>query len=489
MSKNVTSVVQSDAPLHKIDAEAMVVGLYSDGFSQAATALDEASGGQISRLIEAGEKPGKLLQLTPLWNVASLEAPLVLLVGLGPKENSNRQVAFQAAAAAGAKLSTRQREKVAFCLPSKWAGELHEAAVAGALVGTQGQDLYRRDKKLFPPKEVLWTGTDAETVRAGRIVGDSVNLTRRLVNEPPQEIYPESFAEECVAVAGKHGLTVEVWDEDRLERERAGSLLAVAKGSVRPPRLVVLRYQGAAEGESPLALVGKGVTFDSGGLSLKTSEGMKTMKCDMAGAATVLGAVQAIAALKLPVNVVGLMGLVENMPGSRAMKLGDVLWSRAGKTIEVLNTDAEGRLVLADVLNVAVELGAGHIIDLATLTGACVVALGTDVAGLMSNHDAWCDQVEQASKVCGEPAWKLPMFAEYGEQIQSSVADIKNIGKGRWAGAITAAKFLEEFVDNVPWTHIDIAGPAFLDSPKPWCDAGASGAFVRTLVEVARNYK
>lgn len=489
MSKNVTSVVQCDAPLHQIDAEAIVVGLHSNGFSQVATALDEASGGQISKLIEAGETPGKLLQLTPLWNIASLEAPLVLLVGLGPKESANRQVAFQSAAAAGANLSTRKRERVAYCLPSEWAGELHEAAVAGALVATQGQDLYRRDKKLFPPKEVLWAGTDAETVRAGRIVGDSVNLTRRLVNEPPQEIYPESFAEKCVAVAGKHGLSVEVWDEDRLERERAGSLLAVAKGSERPPRLVVLRYQGAAEGKAPLALVGKGVTFDSGGLSLKTSEGMKTMKCDMAGAATVLGAVQAIAALKLPVNVVGLMGLVENMPGSRAMKLGDVLWSRAGKTIEVLNTDAEGRLVLADVLNVAVELGAGHIIDLATLTGACVVALGTDVAGLMSNDDAWCDEIEQASKVCGEPAWKLPMFPEYSEQIQSSVADIKNIGKGRWAGAITAAKFLEEFVENVPWTHIDIAGPAFLDSPKPWCDAGASGAFVRTLVEVARNYK
>lgn len=489
MSKNVTSVARIDTPLHEVDAAAIVVGLYSDGFSASATALDEASGGLITRLIEAGETPGKLNALTPLWNVTSLRAPQVLVVGLGPRECQNRQTAFQAAAVAGGNLASKQREKIAYYMPEDWSGELHESAVAGALVASQGQDLYRRDKKLFPPKDLLWSGTDAETVRAGRIIGEAVNLTRRLVNEPPQEIYPESFAEQCVAVAGQLGLSVDVWDEKRLESERAGSLLAVAKGSVRPPRLVMMHYQGAGEGVAPLALVGKGVTFDSGGLSLKSGEGMKTMKCDMAGAATVLGAVQAIAALKLPVNVVGLMGLVENMPGGRAMKLGDVLWSRAGKTIEVLNTDAEGRLVLADVLNVAVEQGAGHIIDLATLTGACVVALGTDVAGLMTNDDAWCAKIEEASRTCGEPAWKLPMFPEYTEQIQSTVADIKNIGKGRWAGAITAAKFLEEFVDDVPWTHIDIAGPAFLDAPKPWCDAGASGAFVRTLVEVARGYK
>ncbi len=488
MSNNITSVQRIETPLHEVDAAAVVVGLYSDNLPRSATVVDEASGGLIGRLNETGESPGKLLKRTPLWNVAGIRAARVLIVGLGPREKVNRQVAFQAASAAGATLASTQQEKIAFFLPDDWPDDLHEAAISGALVSSQGQDLYRRNKKLFPPNELLWAGATAEAVDAGSIVGEAINLTRRLVNEPPQEITPEAFAERCVSVAGQHGLAIDVWDEERLERERAGSLLAVAKGSDRPPRLVVMRYQGAGEEQRPLALVGKGVTFDSGGLSLKTSEGMKTMKCDMAGAATVLGAIQAIAALKLPVNVVGLMGLVENMPGSRAMKLGDVLWSRAGKTIEVLNTDAEGRLVLADVLNVAVEMGAEHIIDLATLTGACMVALGTDVAGLMSNNDPWCDKIEEASRVCGEPAWKLPMFAEYGEQIQSNVADIKNIGKGRWAGAITAAKFLEEFVDDVPWTHIDIAGPSFLDSAKPWCDAGATGCFVRTLIEVARTY-
>jgi leucyl aminopeptidase len=234
--------------------------------------------------------------------------------------------------------------------------------------------------------------------------------------------------------------------------------------------------------------VGKGVTFDSGGLSIKPTDGMLTMKCDMAGAATVVGAMQAIARLKLPVNVIGLCGLVENMLGGDAYKLGDVLTARSGKTIEVHNTDAEGRLVLADVLDVAVERKVDKIIDLATLTGACVVALGTDVAGLMTNDQAWCDTIRAAADATGEQVWQLPMFAEFGEQIKGEVADIKNVGAGRWGGAITAAKFLEEFVAETPWTHIDIAGPAFLEKPKPYLDAGGSGAYVRTLVEIARGW-
>jgi leucyl aminopeptidase len=231
------------------------------------------------------------------------------------------------------------------------------------------------------------------------------------------------------------------------------------------------------------------VTFDSGGLSIKDNENMKTMKCDMAGAATVLAAMQAIARLQLRANVVGLCGLVENMVSGSSYKLGDVLRARSGKSIEVLNTDAEGRLVLADVLDVATQsLGARKLIDLATLTGACMVALGRDVAGAMSNDQPWCDEVLAAAKDCGEPAWQLPMFDDYRELIKSAVADIKNVGDGRWGGAITAAKFLEEFVAGKPWVHLDIAGPAFLESAKPWLDAGGSGQFVRTLVEVARRW-
>jgi leucyl aminopeptidase len=217
---------------------------------------------------------------------------------------------------------------------------------------------------------------------------------------------------------------------------------------------------------------------------------MLTMKCDMAGAATVLGAMQAIARLELPINVVGLMGLVENMTGPAAYKLGDVLTARNGRTIEVHNTDAEGRLVLADVLCVTVETGAAKIIDLATLTGACMVALGTETTGVMTNDQPWCDELLSAARQCGEPAWQLPMSPDiYDEQIKSEVADIKNVGDGRWGGAITAAKFLEQFVDGKPWTHLDIAGPAFLEKPKPWLDGGGTACMLRTLVEVARRWK
>jgi len=229
-------------------------------------------------------------------------------------------------------------------------------------------------------------------------------------------------------------------------------------------------------------LVGKGVTFDSGGLSLKPSEGMADMKCDMAGAATVLGVMYAIAKLGVTQNVIGVCGLVENMVSGDSYKLGDVIETRSGKTIEILNTDAEGRVVLADTLDVAVQNQPRAIVDLATLTGACLVALGNEVAGLMTNDQALCDAIRESAQDVGEPVWQLPMFDLYDEKVKSKVADIKNTGEGRWGGAITAAKFLEHFVGDVPWVHIDIAGPAFADSPKPHRDAGATGAMVRTLI-------
>jgi leucyl aminopeptidase len=335
---------------------------------------------------------------------------------------------------------------------------------------------------------VNWAGGDASGFRSGQILAESVNLARRLVNEPPDEIYPAAFADRATNVAQEAGLQIEIWDQAKLEAERCGSLLAVAKGSSREARLVIVRHEGGPASAPQLAIVGKGVTFDSGGLSIKPSDGMLTMKCDMAGAATMLAAMSAIARLKLPVNVIGLAGLVENMLGPAAMKLGDVLHARSGKTIEVHNTDAEGRLVLADVLDVAVEQKPAKIVDLATLTGACVVALGTEVAGLMTNDQSWCDAVASAARACGEPVWQLPMYPDiFDDHIRSEVADIKNVGDGRWGGAISAAKFLEQFVAGVPWTHIDIAGPAFRDKPKPWCDAGASGQYVRSLVELARG--
>ena len=236
-----------------------------------------------------------------------------------------------------------------------------------------------------------------------------------------------------------------------------------------------------------MALVGKGVTFDSGGLSLKPSDGMLTMKCDMSGGAAVLAAAATIAALQLPVHLVAAIGLVENMTGPAAYKLGDVITARSGTTIEVHNTDAEGRIVLADVLDVVRGLQPGRIVDAATLTGACMVALGHDVAGLFTNDQPWCDRLAAAARAVGEPVWQLPMYADYDEQIKSDVADIKNVGDGRWGGSITAAKFLERFVGGIPWTHIDIAGPAFAEKPRPWTDGGGTGAMVRPFVELVRG--
>ena len=358
----------------------------------------------------------------------------------------------------------------------------------GPLLAVMGKTYIAVKRRAIPFRNSHWSGGNQGALAGGQVLGESVNLARRLVNEPPSDMNPEAFADTAALIARDTGLEIEIWDKARLEEEKCGSLLAVARGSAREPRLVIVRHNGGGPDGKTLALVGKGVTFDSGGLSLKPSDSMKTMKCDMAGAATVLGAMRAIARLNLPVNVVGLMGLVENMVSGDSYKLGDVLHARNGKTIEVLNTDAEGRLVLADVLAVAVDRGADKIIDLATLTGACVVALGQDVAGLMTNDQPWCDAVRAAAETCGEPAWQLPMFAEFGEQIKSDVADIKNVGAGRWGGAITAAKFLEQFVAEKPWTHIDIAGPSFADSAKPWIDGGGSGAMVRTLVEVARRW-
>jgi leucyl aminopeptidase len=481
-------VSTTQVPITQIEADAVVVGIVADSvLTGAAHELDQASGGTLSRLIENKEVSTKRLDVTTILAPAGIKAPLAAVVGLGAKDSFDRGAAFRCAAAAAKHLAGKERGKVAYYLADGWSREQLEGGIAGSLVGCVGQDIHRTKKNKHVPGEILWAGISDDVMRSARTIAEGVNLARRLINAPPNEIYPESFAEEAVSVAESCGLGIDVWDKKRLVAERCGSLLGVAEGSAREPRLIILRYQGGKPGEAPIAFVGKGVTFDSGGLSIKPIDGMTTMKCDMAGAAAVLGSMQAIAQLKLPVSVVGLCGLVENMLSGTSYKLGDVLRARSGKTIEVLNTDAEGRLVLADVLNVALDQNPAKMIDLATLTGACVVALGNDVAGMMTNDQGWCDAVKAAADACGEPLWQLPMFSEYGEQIRSEVADIKNVGNGRWGGAITAAKFLEEFVGGKPWVHLDIAGPAFLDSAKPWIDAGGSGFAVRTLVEVARR--
>jgi leucyl aminopeptidase len=473
-----------------IEADALTVFLPEGGVGAGACAdIDRATGGLLSRLVSAGEITGKRFECVPVLAPPGLRVTQLLVVGLGKREDIDAGTLYRAAATATRQLSGRARSRVAIVADQAWSARQTEQAVAGGAVGMVGQDIYRSEKKRSPIGTTVWIGATPEVVARGTAIGDGVNLARRLVNTAPDDMYPQTFAEEAAAVAGRTGMEVTIWDEDQLARERCQAILAVGRGSHRPPRLVVLRYQGGGRGDGPpdLALVGKGVTFDSGGLSLKPSDSMLTMKCDMAGGAAVLGAAATIAALELPVHLVAAVGLAENMTGPAAYKLGDVITARSGTTIEVHNTDAEGRIVLADVLDVVKGLGPRQIIDAATLTGACMVALGYDVAGLFTNDQPLCDALAAAARSVGEPVWQLPMYAEYDDQIKSEVADIKNVGEGRWGGAITAAKFLERFVGGIPWTHVDIAGPAFAEKPRPWTDGGGTGAMVRAFVEFARG--
>ncbi|MFM7207274.1 MAG: leucyl aminopeptidase [Planctomycetaceae bacterium] len=480
-----------------VEADAVVVFLAEGGTASGPAAqVDAATGGLLARLAAAGELTGRRYECVPLLAAPGLQSGQLLVVGVGKRELVTAGVLFRAAATAARHLAGRPRGRVAFVADGSWTTKQMEQAVAGAAVGMVGQDLYRAEPKRTRFGTTIWIAAPIEAVERGAVIAEGVNLARRLVNMAPDDMYPQSFADECATIAGRTGLDIEIWDEDRLVRERCNAILAVGRGSSRPPRLVILRYRGtgrtgqgrpSAPGTPPLALVGKGVTFDSGGLSLKPSESMLTMKCDMSGAAAVLAAVATIASLKLPLDVVVGIGLAENMTGPAAYKLGDVITARSGTTIEVHNTDAEGRLVLADVLDVIRGERPARIVDLATLTGACVVALGQDVAGLFTNDQPCCDAVAAAAREVGEAVWQLPMFPDYDEQITSEVADIKNVGDGRWGGAITAAKFLERFVGGIPWTHVDIAGPAFSEKSRPWTDGGATGAMVRTLVELART--
>lgn len=461
--------------------------------------LDAALGGQLVRLREKQDLTGKPAELLALRDVPGIAAERLLLVGLGPADKLTDAVLHKAMLTAARHISTKDKQRVVVAVPA--AGETIPpgwvSLIAAAMqVGAVGQDLYRAEKQRFAFDALTLLIGSGESRAAqsklraaadeGNILGEAVNLARELVNQPPSTIFPVSLAELATNLAKEHGLVCEVLDESGLEREKMNALMAVAQGSEQPPRLVILEHKGSKDGPV-LGLCGKGVTFDSGGLSIKNTEGMLTMKCDMAGAATVLATMLAIARLKLPVHVIGLMGCVENMPSGSAFKLGDVLKARNGVTIEVHNTDAEGRLVLADVLSYAVDRGADYLIDLATLTGACVVALGEEVVGAFTNNQEWCDRVLKAAERAGEDVWQLPMHDHFAELIKSDVADIKNVG-GRWGGAITAAKFLERFVGDKPWVHLDIAGPAFASGPKPHREGGGTGCMVRSLMELVRAF-
>jgi leucyl aminopeptidase len=479
-----------------VDADWLIVPV-ADGepLSPAVAALDSHLGGLIARLIQNGDITGTANETVPVFNPSGIAASRLLVVGVGKPAGLDRTRLHEAAGAAGRAVTSKPCGRIAALLSDQI--PVVDSALAfgvGLVQGGIGPGLRKATPTRFNPAEIILiapTGADTmafETaVNRAAVEGRAVALARELVNTPPCDLYPESFADRACAVAEQTGVECTVLDEPALRAERMGALLGIAQGSDRPPRLVVLRYLGAPAGRT-LGLVGKGVTFDSGGLSIKTNDQMADMKCDMAGAAAVLAAVTAAAELKLPVNLLGVMALVENMPSGRAVKLGDVLRARSGKTIEILNTDAEGRVILADALNYAVDQGANHLLDLATLTGACLVALGASVAGLMGNDDSWTGSVLAAAHRAGERAWQLPLWPLYEEALKSNVADLKNAPGSRYGGAINAAKFLEQFVDGRPWVHLDIAGPAWTEKESATLDAGGTGYGVRTMVELAMRY-
>jgi leucyl aminopeptidase len=439
---------------------------------------------------------GKLGESLLVPTTGGGEAPAakaVLLVGVGPKDAASPDACRRAIGRVARQLA--RRRTVATTLPqivgAKDQLEAVQATVEGVLLGSYRFDRYKTkaddaDRRLGKVT-VLGAKADAkaakgarEAIRRGEVIAESQMWARDLVNTPALDLPPAEIAREAQAMAKQVGLTCKVWTEAELKKGGFGGVLGVGQGSVRPPRLIELKYSGGGKG-SPIALTGKGIAFDSGGLSIKDATGMEWMKSDMGGAASILATMRAIALLKPKANVIAAIPSAENMPSGSAIRPGDVLKHRGGTTSEVLNTDAEGRLVLADSLAFLAEKKPRVIIDTATLTGACMIALGTDIWGAMGNDRDLIRDVLAAGDAAGEPGWELPMHEPYRKLIDSDIADIKNIGK-RFGGAITAALFLREFVGEVPWVHLDIAGPAFAERPGDYWPKGATGSPVRTLV-------
>jgi leucyl aminopeptidase len=483
----------------KIKADAIMVYHY-EGRKRPegeAAAVDKALGGAITQLIKQGDIKGKLNEVTLIHSLGRLPAGRIAVVGLGKKKELDTNKIRGALAEACRYLRGKGIASVASGVQGAGIDNIKiddavQAMTEGTVLGlyTFRRHMTKKENDSGEIKQFTIIGKEKrlleKAIEKGQILAEAANWTRDMVNEPSNFMTPADMASAARQIARKYGLKVEVFEKEKIKEMRMGGLLGVSKGSQQTPRFIVLTYKGRESDDIDVALVGKGLTFDSGGISIKPSEHMEDMKGDMAGGAGVMGAIMAVARLKPKINVTALVPATENMPSGSAQKPGDVLTIMNGKTVEVVNTDAEGRLILADALSYANKLGAKAIIDAATLTGACVVALGKICSGAFTNNQTLLDKVITASKEVGEPAWQLPMFDEYKEANKSNVADIKNTGN-RYGGAITAAKFLEEFVDKTPWVHLDIAGTADTDKEKGYLVKGATGVPVRTLVNVVLN--
>ena len=483
--------------ISQVEADAIVVNLF-EGVEQpggATFAVDKALNGAVSALIGRGQIRGKFGEVNIVHTFGKLPAGVVAIAGLGKREDFNVDKIRAVTGEFCRALRKLNCHKIATILHGAGAGgiELEASAQAiaeGAILGLYGFNRYKKPE-YEEVEEIVIVVKEKEdvpilepVVAKGKLVAEAANLARDMVNEPANYMTPSQMAETAKEIAGKYGLKLKVFDREDMEAMGMGALLGVAKGSSQPPKLMTLSYKGDRDCERTLGFLGKGITFDSGGISIKPSEGMEDMKGDMAGAAAVMAAVGAIAQLKPKINVTAVIPATENLPSGTALKPGDVLKAMNGKTIEVISTDAEGRLILADALSYAVKQGLSPLIDLATLTGACRVALGLLYSGVFGNDQDWIDEVFKAAARTGERMWLMPMPEEYKEQNKSEIANVKNTGN-RYGGAITAALFLAEFVDNTPWVHIDIAGPRLSSKETGYTVKGATGFGVRTLVELA----
>lgn len=479
-------------PLATIEADLLVIGISQDEpLSTAAQALDSEWSGLLGTVREEGAFKGKAYELEWLYPTPG-KTHRALLIGTGKVAAYDARTVRRLAAIAARQARNKKASRVAIALPASNSVDtalLVQSIADGALTGLVDSDLYkdRDNKSTIDTIQVAVTETDqtaTDALERGRKIAAAVNFGRWLGDEPANIMTPIRAADEASKWAAECGIECQVLGEDELREAGMGSLLSVSGGSDLPARVVVLSYNGG--GGQKLGLVGKGVTFDTGGISIKPAADMHYMKYDMCGAAAVLSAIGGIAQLGLKANVIAVAGLVENMPSGTATRPGDVVRAANGKTIEIINTDAEGRLVLADALDLARKRGAERLVDVATLTGAIKVALGDVATGAMGNNEDWTRIVLDAAKATAEPLWPMPLYQEYTDKIKSNIADMMNTG-GRFGGALTAGAFLQQFVGDTPWVHLDIAGTAYTEKDHTWQMKGATGVMIRTLIELAAN--
>lgn len=475
---------------------ALVLPVFSGAPVQGvAETIDAELNGAVAEVLSSGEIKGKLCELS-LVHAHERPYKRVLIVGLGEANTFEPWMLARYAGSAVRYLGRKNVREVAFALPQQAKGNETACAsflIEGATSGAFDTSIYQKDPDKRSGADsvtILSQGFDEAALRKGaergQILGDAVNFARRLAITPANDMTPAHLAGEAAKAAMESGLEIDVLDEDRCRKEGMGSFLSVAQGSAQPPKFIVMTYKGDPGSKELLALVGKGITFDTGGISIKPAERMEEMKYDMSGGAGVIAAMSAIGKLKPKLNVVGIVPATENMPGGKATKPGDIFTAMNGKTIEVINTDAEGRLILADALCYANKLGANKIVDAATLTGACVIALGHAASAAVSNNDEFVQQFLNAAKPSGERYWQMPLYDDYSSQMKSDIADLKNTG-GRPAGTLTASAFLKAFVDETPWIHLDIAGTAYLDGESAWQAKGPTGTPVRAFVSLVEQ--